>query len=405
MFEASGYTVTQVRNITDVGHLVSDGDNGEDKMEKGAKREGITVEEIIALYTDAFHADLQALNILPAHHEPRATTHIPEQIAMIQTLEKKGHTYKTSDGIYFDASTFPRYAEFAHLDLAGLKSGARIGENEEKRHPYDFALWKFSGAEQRLQEWDSPWGKGFPGWHIECSAMSQKYLGETFDLHTGGTDLIPIHHTNEIAQSESATGKPFARYWMHSGFMTVEGEKMSKSLGNTYRLKDLKEKGISPAALRYWFLTAKYDTQTNFTWDALHGAEKALQKLAVAIASQDEHAPVIQTVIDEAKGHLRDELNTSAIIALVHVHALTKEHGATALSLLELIGIDISHLVEHARRTVPDHILTLVHQRDTARQAKDWKRSDALRDEIQKEGFILEDAPGNVTKITWNISR
>lgn len=403
MFEASGYSVTQVRNITDVGHLVSDGDEGEDKMEKGAKREGKSVEEIIALYTDAFHADLEALNILPAHHEPRATLHIAEQIAMIETLEKKGHTYRTSDGIYFDASTFPRYADFAHLDLRGLKSGARIGENDEKRNPYDFALWKFSGAEKRLQEWESPWGKGFPGWHIECSAMSQKYLGDTFDIHTGGIDHIPVHHTNEIAQSECANGVPLARYWMHSGFMTVEGEKMSKSLGNTYTLSDLKAKGISPAALRYWFLTAKYDTQINFTWDTLHGAEKVLQRLAVAIASKDEHNDVDRKVVDEAKVQLRDDLNTPAVIALAHTHL--HEHGTTAMSLLELVGIDISDLIAQARRTVPEYIQDLVRQRDNARQEKNWMRSDELRERIIKEGFLIEDAPGNITKVTWNISK
>lgn len=383
MFAASGYTVTQIMNITDVGHLVSEGDDGEDKMDKGAKREGKTVEEIISLYTDAFNEDTRALNILPPHKQPRATVHIPEQIAMIEALEKKGHTYRTSDGIYFDASTFSRYADFARLDLRGLKSGARIGENDEKRNPYDFALWKFSGDVKRLQEWDSPWGKGFPGWHIECSAMSQKYLGETFDIHTGGIDHIPVHHTNEIAQSECATGKPFAQYWMHSGFMTVEGEKMSKSLGNTYRLKDLKEKGISPAALRYWFLMAKYDTQINFTWEALHGAEKAVASLARELAGITP-----ATNAQEALLLLQHDLDTPQALALLSGAPKEKK-----LAILLLLGIDLSPYFAQLATVLPEKVVLLITQRDAARTKKDWAASDKLRGDIEEMGFVVKDTP------------
>ena len=383
-------------NITDVGHLVSDGDEGEDKMEKGAKREGKSIEEIIALYTDAFHADLRALNILPAHHEPRATLHIKEQIAMIETLEKKGHTYRTSDGVYFDAATFPRYADFAHLDLHGLKSGARIGKNDEKRNPYDFALWKFSAkytdSEKRLQEWESPCGKGFPGWHIECSAMSQKYLGDTFDIHTGGIDHIPIHHTNEIAQSECANGKPLAKYWMHSGFMTVEGEKMSKSLGNTHRLSDLKARGISPAALRYWFLTAKYDTQINFTWEALQEIEQKIWGYAYMITFDESSSlEVNREVVNRGLRSLQDDLHTPSVIELID--SVGGRDAKTLEGLLSLLGIYLTDHLEALQTPLPKEIIQLGQKRDEARESKDWQKSDELRDKIYDNGFKVQDMP------------
>jgi cysteinyl-tRNA synthetase len=403
MFEASDYTVTQIINITDVGHLVSDGDEGEDKIEKGARREGKNIEDIIALYTNAFLEDLDALNIMRPHIMPRATEHIPEQIEMIKKLEAGGHTYHTSDGIYFDAATFPRYAEFAHLDLKGLKSGARIGENDEKRNPYDFALWKFSGNEKRLQEWDSPWGKGFPGWHIECSAMSQKYLGEQFDIHTGGIDHIPVHHTNEIAQSECATGKhPFVNYWMHSGFMTVEGEKMSKSLGNTYRLSDLKAKGISPAALRYWFLTAKYDTQINFTWDVLAEAQEKMWSYSYfMVFDESKNTTPNEEIIEKAKKFLQDDLHTPSIIALID--SIGARDVKTLERLLNLLGID---LTEHKKilLEIPLEITTLAKERDEARKMKDWKKSDELRDRIYNMGFRVQDLPEGTRIIKHSLS-
>ena len=393
MFEASGYKdkVTQVINITDVGHLVSEGDDGEDKMEKGAKREGKSVEEIIRMYTDAFYADLKALNILPAHEYPRATEHIAEQIAMIEALEKKGHTYTTSDGVYFDASTFPRYAEFAHLDLAGLKSGARVEENTEKKNPYDFALWKFSGDTKRLQEWESPWGTGFPGWHIECSAMSKKYLGETFDIHTGGIDHIPVHHTNEIAQSECANGKHFVNCWMHSGFMTIEGEKMSKSLGNTYRLSDLKAKGISPAALRYWFLTAKYDTQINFTWEALEKAQEKIWNYAYfAVFNKTANSIADKKTVEKAQEFLQDDLHTPSVVALID--SIGARDTETLKELLKLLGIDLKEHEELLVR-VPPEITALKKERDHAREQKDWATSDVLRTKMESLDYIVEDTP------------
>ena len=392
MFEASGYTVEQVINITDVGHIVADADVGEDKMEVGAKREGKSVEDIIRLYTDAYKEDLRALNILTPQHFPRATENIPEQIAMITTLEKKGHTYKTSDGIYFDASTFPRYAEFARLNLEGQKGGARVEENNEKRNAYDFALWKFSGKEERLQEWESPWGKGFPGWHIECSAMSQKILGETFDVHTGGIDHIPVHHTNEIAQSECATGKKFVNYWMHSGFMTVEGEKMSKSLGNTYRLSDLEESDVSAVALRYWFLTAKYDTQINFTWETIKEMEQKIWGYAYMIAFDATPNPEVnKETINHAIGLLQDDLHTPFVIALID--KIGARDTKTLEKLLDLLGIDITKHKEALLR-MPPNIIALVGDRDLARVEKNWPVSDNIRKKLESFGYIVEDTPG-----------
>ena len=275
--KANDYTVERVMNITDVGHLVSDADDGEDKMEKGAKREGITAWEVAARYTDSFLAGMKSLNLLPPEHLTKATDFIPEQIALVQTLEAKGYTYIIDDGVYFDTSKFPSYADFAHLDLEGLKAGARIDTNDQKRAPQDFALWKFSPAnEKRDMEWESPWGTGFPGWHIECSAMAMKLLGDTLDIHTGGIDHIPVHHTNEIAQSEAATGKQFSRFWLHNNHLKVNGTKISKSLGNGYTLADLHDKGYDPMDFRMLLLQSHYRTEGNFTWDNLDAAKNRL---------------------------------------------------------------------------------------------------------------------------------
>jgi len=281
VFSFNNYAVKQVINITDVGHLTSDEDEGEDKLEAGARREGKSAQEIAEFYTGAFLEDMSALNIdTRATLFPKATEHIAEQIDLIKTLEKKGATYRTSDGVYFDTSACKQYGELAHLDIAGLKEGARVLKNPEKRNATDFALWKFSKPEEkRQQEWESPWGLGFPGWHLECSAMSMKYLGPHFDIHTGGIDHIPVHHTNEIAQSETATGEKFVNYWMHAGFVNIEGAKMAKSEENFITLKTLTEKGFSPLAYRYWLLTADYKKTINFTWEALEGAETAFRKL------------------------------------------------------------------------------------------------------------------------------
>lgn len=264
--KASGLQPNWVLNVTDVGHLVSDADEGEDKLEKGARREGKTAWDIAKFYTNDFVAGMHALNMLIPDQMPRATDHIAEQIDLIKKLEDKGFTYTTSDGIYYDTAKFPRYADFAKLDLDEQQAGARVKVNPEKRNSTDFALWKFSPKDhKRDMEWDSPWGKGFPGWHLECSAMSMKYLGETIDIHTGGIDHVPIHHTNEVAQSEAITGKPLANIWLHGNHIMVNGEKISKSLGNSIRLQDIQAKGFSPIVLRLHVLESHYRSQSKFS--------------------------------------------------------------------------------------------------------------------------------------------
>lgn len=279
--ELADFRVQHIMNITDVGHLTSDADTGEDKMEKGARKTGKTVWEVAAYFEENFWQDFDAMQLQRPHVAPRATDHIPEQIAQVQALESRGFTYEIpGDGIYFDTSKDPHYGELAQLKLDQQKGGARV-DATGKRHPADFALWKFSTPEEkRGMEWDSPWGRGFPGWHIECSAMSTKYLGEQFALHTGGIDHIPVHHTNEIAQAENATGKrPFVRYWAHYNFLLVDGQKMSKSLENFYRLTDVVERGISPMALKMLFLSAHYSDELNFTWESAQAAQNGYEKL------------------------------------------------------------------------------------------------------------------------------
>jgi len=319
--EWNKYDVQQVINITDVGHLVGDGDTGQDKMEKTAQIEKKTAQEIATFYTNAFFDDITTLNIDKSKIVfCRATDHIPEQIALIQTLEKKGFTYITSDGVYFDTAKFRNYGKLGNIDLAGLEEGSRVSINTEKRNKTDFALWKFSPRdEKRQQEWPSPYGIGFPGWHIECSAMSMKYLGETFDIHTGGIDHIPVHHNNEIAQSESATGKPYVRYWLHNAFLNIDGHKISKSIGNTLYLRNLVTKGISPLAYRYWLLTGHYRTMLNFTEESVLGAQTALVKLINhfiewrQLPLGKEHTEYVKKFED----FINDDLDTPKALALL----------------------------------------------------------------------------------------
>ena len=400
---ANGYEVAQVINITDVGHLVSDQDEGDDKIEIGARREGKTAEEIIALYSDAFYGDLARLNILPALSYPRATHYINEQKTMIEALAKKGYTYLTSDGIYFDTSRFPEYANFAHLDVAGMKAGLRV-DMGEKMNPTDFALWKFSsdGNKKREQEWDSPLSiarKGFPGWHIECSAIVKALLGDTIDIHTGGIDHIPVHHTNEIAQSFCANNAPLARFWLHSAFMNVDGEKMSKSLGNTYRLGDLYERGIPPLAFRYWLLTAHYRTQVNFTWEALAGAQTAYNRLTnFMVENQAEGGVVLPRYVEEFHAAIDDDLNTASAVALIwtllkDTAVSPREKRATILEFDKVLGLGLLYVVERKHVPVPDEVQSLIEARRLAREAKDWTEADRLRDMLAEQGFDIKDTP------------
>lgn len=402
MMEFNSLEVKQVINITDVGHLVGDESAGEDKIEQEAQKEHKSAKEIADFYLRDFMENVDLLNIrTEGTLFPKATEHIQEQIDLIKILEEKGFTYNTSDGIYFDTSRYDKYSELGQLDLEGMREGARVESNQEKQNPADFALWKFSSPkEQRQQEWPSPWGVGFPGWHIECSAMSMKYLGKHFDIHTGGIDHIPVHHTNERAQSESATGEPFANYWMHVSFITVDGEKMSKSLGNTHRLSDLKDKGFSPLAYRYWLLTGSYRKTVNFTWEALEGAQNAYDRLVSLLAEITNKSGSEGNINSAYRGKfvelISDDLNTSQAVALVW--DLMKDESvtpadklATIIDFDRFLGLGFTEAIKEANIEIPEQIKELATMREQARKDKDYSRSDELRKEINQLGYSVDD--------------
>lgn len=401
LLRESGFSVKHVINITDVGHLVGDGDEGEDKLEAGAKREGKTAWDVAKFYTDAFFADLDALNIPKDKYLfPRATDTITEQIALVKTLEEKGFTYKTSDGIYFDTSKFPEYADLAKLDIEGLKSGARVEENTEKKNITDFALWKFSPEKgKRDMEWDSPWGKGFPGWHIECSAMSEKFLGKHFDIHTGGIDHIPVHHTNEIAQSVCAhDGEAYVNYWMHVNFLNDKDGKMAKSSGDFLRLQTLIDKGVSPLAYRYYLLTTHYRTEISFSMEALMGAQEAYKKLVLWCAEHKTDAgSVSEQYKKEFEEAIRNDLNTPQGIAIIW--KLLKDDSVsdadkykTVVSFDAMLGLGLENAKKETVE-IPEHIQELLEKRKKVREEKDFRKSDELRDEIASRGFVVKDTP------------
>ncbi|TAK57837.1 cysteine--tRNA ligase [Patescibacteria group bacterium] len=398
----NGYGVKQVMNITDVGHMVGDGDDGEDKVEKTAEKEKKTAQEIATFYTNAFLEDISTLNIDKSKIIfCKATDHIPEQISLIQTLEKKGFTYITSDGVYFDTARFKDYGKLGNIDLAGLEEGSRVETNPEKRNKTDFALWKFSPAgEKRQQEWPSPWGVGFPGWHIECSAMSMKYLGETFDIHTGGIDHIPVHHNNEIAQSESATGKMYVHYWLHNAFLNIDGHKISKSIGNTLYIRDLISLGISPVAYRYWLLTGHYRTMLNFTKDSVLGAQTALVKLIHHFIEWRQSPLGIENAdyVKRFEDFVNDDLDTPKALALTWELVKDKkvsagDKAATLLKFDSIFGFNLStmSIPKTEAEEIPPEITLLAEEREKARQNKDWKLADAIRAEIESRGYEVKD--------------
>lgn len=392
--EYNGYNVTQVINFTDVGHLSSDEDEGEDKMTKGLRRDGLapTLENMNILarrYADAFKKDLESLNIDTSRITfPFASEHIPAQIEMIRTLEKRGFAYKTSRGIYFDTAKFPEYGRLGGVNLAGLKEGARIGIDSEKRNPTDFNLWKLDSS----TGWDSPWDKGFPGWHIECSAMIHEILGETIDIHTGGIEHIPVHHNNEMAQSQCAFGVPLARFWMHREHIQMQGGKMAKSEGNVVYLKDIIERGYSPLALRYMFLNAHYRSPANFSWEALEGAQNSLKRLC-----EIYQAPRGGT--ENAEGHLlrfrrriNDDLDTPGALAVLwelsrDERASAEAKRAAAEHMDAVLGLNIFKTGEEA----PAKVRELAEKREIARRASDWDHADTLRAEIEREGYRVKD--------------
>jgi cysteinyl-tRNA synthetase len=402
--KASGLKPKWVMNVTDVGHLVSDADEGEDKLEKGARREGKTAWEVAKFYEKDFFDSAKELNILTPDHIVRATEHIEDQIDLIKKLEEKGYTYVIDDGVYYDTSKFEGYETFARLDLDDQHAGARVAVNPQKRGPHDFALWKFSPKDhQRDMEWDSPWGKGFPGWHIECSAMSMKYLGDTLDIHTGGIDHIPVHHTNEIAQSEAATGKRFANYWMHSNHVMVSGEKISKSLGNGIRLQVLTEQGIEPEAVRLHVLESHYRSQSKFSPESLVAAQNRLKdyrEMAVLVwqplAKASDRKAYMETA-SEILDALQDDLNTPEVLA--HLSAFAgevKEQGVSQdelqafKSFLEFLdntlGLNLSKVQD-----ISDEQKALIKDREKAREMRDWEKADELRAQLTAQKLGVRD--------------
>lgn len=394
----AGYTVNHVMNITDVGHLTDDGDAGEDKIEKGATREGKTAREIADFYTIAFKKDLVALNILEPTTWALATEHIDEQIEQVQQLIAKGLTYETSDGIYMDTSQLGDYGELAELAKQDLQAGARV-DMGEKKNPHDFALWKFSPEDSHRQmEWKAFGKIGFPGWHIECSAMAMKYLGDQFDLHLGAVDLKPVHHVNEIAQAEAVTEKkPWVNYWMHGEHMLMGAEKMSKSDGNVETLDGLAGQGFDPLAFRYFVLQAHYRKQLNFTKEALQAAAQGLKKLRKLVAALPEHAARDPHVREEFQKAMFDDLNTAE--ALATLWTSVKDQKIDTEMVIEfdkVLGLNL-HNPSHAVVALPKEVTTLVDQRREARASKDWDASDALREELTQLGYTVEDTDNGQT--------
>lgn len=396
VLEFNGYPVKHVTNITDVGHLTSDADVGEDKMEAGSRRTGKSAWEIAELYTQAFKDDIAHLNILEPTIWCQATAHIQEQIALVKCIEEQGYTYRTSDGIYFDTSRLPDYGYMARLDVEGLQAGARI-DMAEKRHPTDFALWKFSPSDkQRQMEWDSPWGVGFPGWHIECSAMSAKYLGSFFDIHCGGEDHITVHHTNEIAQTQACYGTTLANFWLHGYFLQLNEAKMAKSAGGFLRLQTLIDRGYDPLAYRFFCLNAHYRSKLNFSWDGLDGAATALDRLRAISHAWGATGTPDAGFMERFTEHVNNDLNTPRAVALTweltksDLPAATKQ--ATLYEFDRVLGLRLAGW-EPPQVAVPDEILALVEQRGRARAAKRWQEADTLRDQIQAAGYEVEDTP------------
>ena len=405
-----GYGVKRVMNITDVGHLVSDGDDGEDKMEVGAKREGKTAWDIAKFYTEAFFKDYKALNCLMPDVICPATEYIKEMVALVLALEQKGFTYRIGDGIYFDTAKFPEYGKLAGKShMEGIREGARVEVNAQKRNAADFALWKFCApGERRQMEWDSPWGTGFPGWHLECSAMAMKHLGNTIDIHCGGEDHVAVHHSNEIAQSEAATGQPFANYWLHGRFLiTGDAGKMSKSAGGFLTVATLIEKGYDPLVYRYFCFSAHYRKQLEFGWASIDTAAKNLEALRAMVAKLKEKAaaPALNKNSDfykEFAAALADDLNMPQALAALwgclrspDASVPAAEKLAFALKADEVLGLDLDRAQRQA--ALPPELAALVAEREAARKAKDFKRSDELRDELKILGIIVQDGKDGQT--------
>jgi len=411
---ANNYEVKRVMNITDVGHLTSDADEGEDKLEKGAHREGKTAWEIAKFYTEDFMNGMKKLDLITPQYIAKATDYIPDQFNLIQTLKEKGYTYQISDGIYFDTSKFPTYANFAKLDLEALKAGARVEFNPEKRNHSDFALWKFTPTgTKRDMEWKFEGKMGFPGWHLECSAIAMAILGDTIDIHTGGIDHIPVHHTNEIAQSEAATGVRFCNYWLHNDFLKVNGTKISKSLGNVYTLEDLEKNGFSPLDFRMFILQGHYRNEGNFTFEGLQAAKNRLQNWRNIAALRHQIHDTIQSDEETEQSEKTIQLHATpqAIIealdedigtpealrliddAFMHIlsASLDRINRQSLIQLLETIDFTLGLQLIESTPDISDAVKQLIIERNSTRENKDWTKADELRSQLLESGIVLRD--------------
>ncbi len=420
----NGYNVKHVMNITDVGHLVGDASIGEDKIKLEAKKEHKSAYDVARFYENAFVKDLKRLNVIMPDVMPRATEHIKEMLELIKKLDEKGYLYKVSTGIYYDTSKFKRYGELTGMSFEQLnkylKAGARVERAAGLRNITDFAVWRFAKEEEKEMVWDSEWGRGFPGWHIECSAMSMKYLGEHFDIHCGGIDHIPIHHTNEIAQSEAATGKKFVNYWVHIAFLTVNGMKMAKSLGNVYTVQDIVDKGYSPIALRFFLLSSHYRSQQNFTFEALDNSAKTLNSIynflrnlnAIKRGGEEdkEAAQELKKCRKEFFDEMNNDLNTPG--ALKGMHALisyenrrigedkvTASEAKHAIEIMldfdSILGLEFRRELEEKK--LPEEVAKLIEEREAARKERNFEKADSIRKEIEeKYNIIIEDTKEGV---------
>ena len=396
MFKYNGYKLMHVMNITDVGHLVSDGDEGEDKMVKSAKEMHKSPAEIAKHYTELFFKDLDRLNIERPEIICKATEYIPEMIEYVKKLVENGYAYETSTAIYFDVSKLDEYGVLSGANLNEQKAGVRIELDQEKKNPYDFALW-IKAPENHLMKWESPWGVGYPGWHIECSAMSNKYLGETFDIHTGGIDLIPTHHENEIAQCKGVFGKKPARYWIHGEYLLIDGGKMSKSLGNVYLLDDIINKGYDPLVYRLFTYSSSYRNKLNFTWDVIDANSKSLAKLREGYqkhlnGEEDVQDSVITEMEEKFHKAINDDLNMTLAMSIVWDVIKYPTKSKKMAKLLDkfdtVLALDLN---KPLKQEIPEEIITLAEKREEARKNKNWEESDRIRDEIKSKGYTIKD--------------
>ena len=403
LFTDLGYTVKNTINFTDFGHLTDDADAGEDKMMKALKRHNkpLTLDamrEVAQIYIDSFKRDFERFgNIAPTHWTP-ASEYVHQQIQLVRTLLEKGYAYETPDGVYFDITTFPAYGKLGNLDLEKLKEGARVTANPWKRHPADFALWK-----KGLLGWESTWGKGFPGWHIECTAMAFNTLGKQIDIHTGGEDLMYTHHNGEIAQAECITHKQYVGTWMHNAHISIEGQKISKSLGNGVTIENVEERGFTGLDVRYLFLTSHYRSPANFTWEALESAKTARAKLARFVHThRNDDAIIDEDWLSKIRAALSDDLDTPKAIAFLFTMLTQSDRSdavkASTLSAADtLLGIDITETTESEAVEIPTEIQTLLNARQTARTEKNWQESDRIRDELEEKGYLVKDTPAGQT--------